>query len=107
MFFSVSCNSRKLKIDIVVFPEYCGACVAKNFQAIVNDEVENCFVLYLDTTDQFLKDLAKLYNLEFIHISNYNIQHKFGDYANIVLYPPKQKPIELKTNEIIERGKHY
>ena len=103
----ISCGQRNNEIDLVVYPEYCGGCVVRNFHTIKNDSLENKFKVYFDTTDKFILEAASLNNLKFKHIDNREIRSRFGDYANIVLFSSETSPIELRTNEIIEKGKHY
>lgn len=102
-----SCGQENNKINLVVFPDYCGGCVSRNFHALKNINTEDKFNVYFDTSDLFILDAAKLNNLKFTHIDNSKIHAKFGDYANIVLFTPGKEPTELKTNEIVEKGKHY
>ncbi len=102
-----SCSPENNKIDLVVYPEYCGGCVSRNFHAIKNDNLEDKFNVYFDTTDTFILEAANINSLKFYHMDNSKIRAKFGDYANIVLFSTGKEPIELKTNEIIEKGKHY
>lgn len=102
-----SCSPENNKVNLVVYPEYCGGCVSRNFYIIKNDNLKDKFSVYFDTTDVFILDAAKTNNLKFIHTNNNNIRSKFGDYANIVLFSSGKDPIELKTNEILEKGKHY
>ncbi len=109
IFFNVillSCGVDN-KVDLVVYPEYCGGCVSRIFYTIKNDKVDDKFNIYFDTTDIFVLGAAKLNSLNFNHLENSNIRLKFGDYANVVLFSSGKEPIELKTNEIIEKGKHY
>ncbi len=58
-------------------------------------------------TVNFILSIAKSNNLNYKHIDNKVIYNTFGDYANIVIFNSKNRPIELKTNETIEKGKHF
>lgn len=103
---SLSCN-KKTKTDLVVYPEYCAGCVSKNFFIIKNNNLNDKFNIYFDTTDLYILKAAKLNNLNYNHIDFSEIRPKFGDYANIVLIPPEGIPEELRTNEFIRKGKHF
>tara|TARA_R110002072_G_scaffold302060_2_gene483619 strand:+ start:42151 stop:42507 length:357 start_codon:yes stop_codon:yes gene_type:complete len=102
-----SCSGGKSEIDLVVFPDYCGGCVIKNFSEIKNASAEEEFNIYFDTTDSFILDVAIANNLDFNHVNSSEIASTFGDYANIVVIKLGHEAIELKTNELIEKGKHY
>jgi hypothetical protein len=91
----------------VVFPDHCGGCVSKNFHTINSKKLNDELNIYFDTTDSFVLNEAKRNNLGFIHIDNKDIPAKFGDYANIVIVNLKGEAIELTTNEVVEKGKHF
>lgn len=78
-----------------------------NINEQISAHLADQFNIYFDTTDSFILDIAKMNHLQFHHIDKSEISSKFGDYANLVLFVPGKEPIELKTNEIIEKGKHY
>lgn len=92
---------------MVVYPEYCGGCVTRNFQTIRNEKKDDRFNVHFDTTDRFILEAAKLNGIKYYHVDNHEIRSKFGDYANIVLFSKGMEPKELKTNETMEKGKHY
>jgi hypothetical protein len=102
-----SCNDKNKKNDLIVYPEYCGGCVIKNFGEIKNKNLEDRFNLYFDSTDIFILNTAKMNNLEFTHVDKSQIPLKFGDYANLVVIKSNSQAIELRTNEIITEGVHY
>jgi len=105
LFFS--CSEKNKNIDMVIYPEYCGGCVSRNFSAIKNNDLNDKFNIYFDSTDLFILNESKLNKLDFNHIDNTDIRSKFGDYANIVILMLDGEAIELKTNETIEKGKHF
>jgi hypothetical protein len=103
----ISCNEQNKKNSLVVFRDYCGGCVSKNFRAINNNKLNDELSIYFDTTDSFVLNEAKRNKLDFIHISNKDIPAKFGDFANIVVLNAKGEVTELTTNDVIEKGKHF
>lgn len=107
MLLFFTCNVKDKKADLVVYPEYCGGCVTRNFSTIKNNNWGDQFNIYFDSTDAFLLDQSKLNNLQFHHIDNNDIRSKFGDYSNIAIIKQGGEPIELKTNETLEKGKHF
>ena len=92
---------------IIVFPEYCGGCVQRNFKIIHQESTNNSFKLYFDSTDRFVLNEAKRYNLNYEHIDRKSIYIKFGDYANLVVRKQNGETIELQTNQVIQKGVHY
>lgn len=95
------------EIDLVVYPEYCGGCVKRNFKVLGIQNYDGKFNIYFDTTDTFILGQARLNDLVYHHIDNGEIRSKFGDYANIVLISAAGERIELRTNETIKKGTHY
>ena len=49
-----SCKVENNKIDLVVYPDYCGGCVSSNFSAIKNNNMQDKFTIYIDTTNIFI-----------------------------------------------------
>ncbi|MDR9399716.1 hypothetical protein [Salibacter sp.] len=96
------------KVKVIVYPEYCKGCVIKNFSSISNNSnLNNKVSIYFDTTDSFILNTAKKYHLGYKHIDNANIPLEFGDYANVVVINLEGEPTELRTNEVLEKGKHF
>jgi hypothetical protein len=92
---------------LVVYPEYCGGCVIRNFSELKNKKLADKFTVYFDTTNTFILNCATQNKLNFQHIYNKDIPAKFGDYANVVVINLDGKTIELKTNETITKGVHF
>jgi len=104
---SFSCEFWNDKIDLVVYPEYCRGCVSKNFSSIRLDSLGSTFSVYFDTTDTYVLNEAKRNKLRYTHISKSEVRPKFGDYANVVIFPPGKKAVELSTNEVLSKGVHF
>lgn len=102
-----SCSEKNEKNILVVFPDYCGGCVSKNFLTIDQNNLNDKFKIYFDTTDSFVLNAAKMNKLSYNHIYNKDIPPKFGDHANLVIIDLAGKSTELTTNEILEKGRHY
>lgn len=106
LLFFTNCTSKD-KIDVIVYPDYCGGCVTRNFYEISQSKDIEKFNIYFDSTDRFIFNESKSFGLNFIHIDNNDIPLKFGDYANLVVINLQGDVFELKTNETIYKGKHY
>jgi len=105
LLFLSSCQEKKN--TLVVYPEYCGGCVIRNFTKLKETGRSGEFDIYFDTTDAFVLSNAKKSHFKFHHISNDAIAAKWGDYANVVVINTDGKVTELKTNETIQKGVHY
>lgn len=110
----MGCNKAE-KVDIIVYPEYCGGCIETNFALLNNQELKGKFNLYLDSNNHFLLHEARINKLNFIQIDNDKIREKFGDYDNIVVLDRNGKKKEMPTNKKIninalfhlDRGKSH
>lgn len=106
LFAIASCYNDHKRVDLIVYPEYCKGCVSKNFFILKNKDFDKYVDIYFDTTDVFLLNTAKLNDLSYNHIDNDDVFLNYGDYANVVV-SKNGHVTELKTNEVIEKGKHF
>ncbi len=102
-----SCSILNNKTKMIIYPEYCGGCVSRNFSEIKIKNLQINFIVYFDTSDKFTLERADINQINYKHISNKEIANKFGDFANIVTQKKGSSFVELKTNETIEYGIHY
>lgn len=102
-----SCQTKNRKVSMIVYPEYCRGCVVGNFDAIRQEKAVQDFIIYFDTTDAFILELAVANRLLYQHVKNSEIPARFGDYANLLVLAPGKPPVELRTNEIIQSGVHF
>lgn len=98
--FLFSCNLKE-KPKVIVYPQYCGGCVLKNFDMLSHKVAKESFSLYFDTTDVFVLNACKKVNLNYKHLDNDEIYRRFGDNANVVVISKKGKLKELNTNQVI------
>lgn len=101
-----SCQSPG-KQKLVVYPEYCHGCILRNFMQIKKDKSINDFVVYLDTSDSFLRSFMKRNGFKINPIKSDSIKFVFGDYSNILFINLEGKKVELKTNETLIKGVNY
>ncbi len=104
---SFGCGFSRNKTKLIVYPVYCGGCVIDNFAIINQQGLNSTFDVFFDTTNVFIVNEAKKNRLHYYHLAENDIYEKFGDYANVVVINKNGKPIELKTNERLEKGIHY
>ncbi|MCO5259606.1 MAG: hypothetical protein M9916_05635 [Crocinitomicaceae bacterium] len=101
-----SCQ-KKEKNYLIIYPEYCGGCIVRNFTTINKNEFIDEFSVLFDTTDLFILEQAKQNKLNYTHLNNSEIYEKFGDFANLVIVNKQGKSHELSTNETIQKGIHF